>query len=55
MKLTQPMFDQLMEILNDHRKSGVYWGNKQQFDNRSKKIREWIRHQLLKQEEEKCQ
>lgn len=33
---------QLLEILKDHEKSGVYWGNELEFRERNCRLTEWL-------------
>ncbi len=42
MKLTEPMLRQIAEYAITHERSGVYWGNKEQFLKRHNKIMDWI-------------
>ena len=53
MKLTQSMFDQLMEIIVAHQKTQINTKTLPKDYRRLFRIKAWLRHQLLKQAEEK--
>ncbi len=40
-------FLQLEEIFDHFEREGVYWGRKDYFDKRQKRLRDWLRHTNL--------